>query len=73
MKLKRTFLMEAILSIILVIFTFAPAYSYNNDNEARTMEGGPHRAINYYAIQSFLNNCINDPILKNMILLVEVA
>lgn len=64
MKRKRMFLVGAILSIILVIFTFAPVYSYNNDNEARSREGGPHRAINYYAIQSFLNSCINDPIFK---------
>ncbi len=51
-----------VILIIMVTFTFMPAYSYNNDNKARTMEGGPHRTINYYSIQSFLKNCINDPV-----------
>ena len=62
MKLKWAFLIEVFLVVFMVVSFSIPVFSYNNDNQARTMEGGPHRAINYYAIQSFLNNRRSDSI-----------
>lgn len=62
MKLKWAFFIEIFLVVFMVVSFSIPVFPYNNDNQARTMEGGPHRAINYYAIQSFLNNRRSDSI-----------
>ena len=62
MKLKWAFLIEVFLVVFIIVTFSIPGFSYNNDNRSRTMEGGPHRAINYYAIQSFIRNTRNDSI-----------
>jgi hypothetical protein len=66
MKLKWAFLIEVFLVVFMVVSFSIPVFSYNNDNQARTMEGGPHRAINYYLnfrssiIALFLSTMLGD-------------
>ena len=62
MRLRRPILIRVVLVAFMIVSFSIPVFSYNNDNQARTMEGGPHRAINYYAIQSFLSNRRDDSI-----------
>ncbi|NLJ49198.1 MAG: PKD domain-containing protein, partial [Candidatus Atribacteria bacterium] len=62
MILKRHILIRIILIAFMIVSFSIPGFSYNNDNRSRTMEGGPHRTINYYAIQLFLSKSRNDPI-----------
>ena len=53
-----------LLLIFFILWVSYPVFSYNNDNQERTMSGGPHRTINLYAIKAFLNQVGNDPLFK---------
>ena len=64
MEIIKRWCKIVLLPIFFILFISLPVYSYNNDNQERTMSGGPHRTINYYAIKRFLDNISHDTVFK---------